>query len=532
MTVPGISDYNSFPCVKNTVPYDEVVQVLFPDSVSQFGFNVTVLNVRIDSITNLPCGLCWQCDNASLTYAGGTKACIKISGTPTDVEGAYQIKMYGTASTSFGPLAGSLETLGFQFFLNVVGATDACTPVNIQQLKTSCQVVDTSTTAHQCDLDIQLSSSTPVTNCNFDSAVITVAHPTGAGYKVYWESMDFLTFTMTVDSVNSSLTVKPGSTFYSVTVRDSSGCVDHESILTSNAGPANTPRICYATYDSTGNDNSLTLLYQKDDWFNNMATYKVYHQTLANTSGVLLATIPAANDGYVVDPSPLTFSELNSNVVNTYSMQSTTICGDELGSSLFRPNVLSTTTTGAGYPMLVWTKSEPIVYDATYIFSRHVGGNWRIRFSTMSINDTSWIDLTPDTVQMEYMLGFLLNVNCDPSRSAPNMAFSSKGNVAVNPSLVVPDTTVNTSVTDLQTTMGIIAYPNPASNYLMVQCNVAGSDGDLDLKIYDVMGRKVMVRKVTSVISTLDVSELTTGVYTVNVSSAGKSAATLRFVKN
>src|ERR1019366_435082 len=88
LSAPGITAYTTFPCVHDSVPYDEVIQVFFPDSVLQFGLNIAISSIHIDSITNLPCGLCWSCDNSSFTYGGGTKACVRVSGTTNDVHGA------------------------------------------------------------------------------------------------------------------------------------------------------------------------------------------------------------------------------------------------------------------------------------------------------------------------------------------------------------------------------------------------------------------------------------------------------------
>src|SRR5687767_7014942 len=59
LTLPGFyPPYDSLPCTQIGVPYDEVVQFRTPSTVTQGGATYTLNWVQIDSLSNLPCGLC------------------------------------------------------------------------------------------------------------------------------------------------------------------------------------------------------------------------------------------------------------------------------------------------------------------------------------------------------------------------------------------------------------------------------------------------------------------------------------------
>src|ERR1700744_4647205 len=81
LTTYGMTDYHTFPCVHDSVPYAQVLQFYFPSIVQDFGQTVRVDSVSIDSIINLPCGLCWSAVDSYPTFPGGSRGCISISGT-------------------------------------------------------------------------------------------------------------------------------------------------------------------------------------------------------------------------------------------------------------------------------------------------------------------------------------------------------------------------------------------------------------------------------------------------------------------
>jgi len=92
---------------------------------------------------------------------------------------------------------------------------------------------------------------------------------------------------------------------------------------------------------------------------------------------------------------------------------------------------------------------------------------------------------------------------------------------------------------------GLTLYPNPASGVLSVECLGLSEFEDLELLIYDVFGRSVVVNNISSPMEgggregggaggemswTIDVSSLPPGIYFVSVSDHGNRVAGAKFV--
>ncbi len=71
------------------------------------------------------------------------------------------------------------------------------------------------------------------------------------------------------------------------------------------------------------------------------------------------------------------------------------------------------------------------------------------------------------------------------------------------------------------------AYPNPANNVVTV--NTTGVDGEVEVKITDILG-KVVYNESVSAVKKIDVSDYKNGVYLISVSENGKAIRTRRIV--
>jgi hypothetical protein len=72
-------------------------------------------------------------------------------------------------------------------------------------------------------------------------------------------------------------------------------------------------------------------------------------------------------------------------------------------------------------------------------------------------------------------------------------------------------------------------YPNPAVSNVLVKMSDAGCLGSM-LEVYDQMGKRVLVSRVTDVSFGMDVSKLSSGIYFIRVND-GRGAAGYKFVK-
>src|SRR5690606_7846172 len=95
--MPGVSPTTDLlACVERGIPFSEVIYIENFDA-----FNTTLgtaqLNyLRIDSVTNVPCGLEWHSNKADNTFYAAETGCVEIYGTTTDSVGQYRVKLYIT----------------------------------------------------------------------------------------------------------------------------------------------------------------------------------------------------------------------------------------------------------------------------------------------------------------------------------------------------------------------------------------------------------------------------------------------------
>jgi hypothetical protein len=101
-------------------PSEQIPCVVKGEQVSSTSeFNLTggaISNLRIDSLVNLPSGLCWSTNNAMDTFGVGESGCIHVTGITYAPIGQYKILLYVTMFIpGFGPISGELSALGAQF---------------------------------------------------------------------------------------------------------------------------------------------------------------------------------------------------------------------------------------------------------------------------------------------------------------------------------------------------------------------------------------------------------------------------------
>ena len=116
------------------------IQLQMPDSIPAFGINNAYYTITIDSISNLPSGVCWATNKADNTFLPNEHGCLVLSGTPCGVNGQYKPKIHVTfTSPSFYLLISGhdLDGFGYKYFLRVKNAADPTTPIDTTQTSTN-----------------------------------------------------------------------------------------------------------------------------------------------------------------------------------------------------------------------------------------------------------------------------------------------------------------------------------------------------------------------------------------------------------
>ena len=104
------------PPFENGIVSTAVIQYTSTDSVTFGGSTLTIQSLKIDTIDNLPNGLCWSTSSATNTFV--TPGCIKINGTTCSAPGQYKLRVAITVNVGV-PISTVSEAAGWKFFVRV-----------------------------------------------------------------------------------------------------------------------------------------------------------------------------------------------------------------------------------------------------------------------------------------------------------------------------------------------------------------------------------------------------------------------------
>jgi len=151
---------------------------------------VTLQQLRIDSVNNLPCGINWQLSNSDGIYANSEPGCILLSGTSFDSVGQYKLDVWASINLGtgfFGPLqANNFDLLTFY--------------TRVKDFASVCPVIDTTAYYHlsQCNsaygMQLTVNTNDDFLCWNYGDVAIINAHiENGSGHYSYqWNYSDSL----------------------------------------------------------------------------------------------------------------------------------------------------------------------------------------------------------------------------------------------------------------------------------------------------------------------------------------------------
>lgn len=223
---PGISPVtDSLPCIERGAAYSTTINIENFNTFSTPLGNASINFLRVDSITNLPCGMSWESDQANSTYLGGQTGCLALTGTTFDPAGQYQLGIYITVQASVPlignqtfdgeasavvsdveDLIGSSLGVDFRYFLRVIEPGAACPAVDRSGAPTA-----VSSGANCPAFAASISGSTSV--CAGSTTTLTAdANAYGVQpYSYTWSSSSVVLDNITVGAGTHSVTVTDNS---------------------------------------------------------------------------------------------------------------------------------------------------------------------------------------------------------------------------------------------------------------------------------------------------------------------------------
>ncbi|MDB5282658.1 MAG: hypothetical protein JWO06_1733 [Bacteroidota bacterium] len=175
---------DSFPCVTVGVPYDQVLQVHTPPTASSGSITATLNYIIIDTISNLPCGLCWQSGDTTNRINGNATGCVRFKGTTFDAPGLYTLHIIVDANVTFGITLTErnqdLSSQGLHFEIRVKLPNDTCI------------AVDTLAVGNKASIPGGITTPTISGNTSLCSGASTTLTAGGANYYAYaWSNGTF-----------------------------------------------------------------------------------------------------------------------------------------------------------------------------------------------------------------------------------------------------------------------------------------------------------------------------------------------------
>lgn len=341
LTLPGFDPTSqNLNCAVQGVPYDEIIQLRVPATVTAGTLTLPLNFIIIESITNLPCGLCWQLSDANNRVNANQQACIRISGTTFDNVGQFKLNIVVTANvTLFGQAVNQTgqdaSAAGLSYFVRVQSPGGNCAPVDTLNPGLTSTIVGAPFTA-------TVSANGPTTFCQGSSVTLTASPAGAASYQ--W----FNGTTPINGATNSTYTVNTSGNFNVRVVNNcrasisSSIAVTVNNSPTASISPAGTASFCQGssvtlTASSSGSNPSYA-------WFLG-ANPLVPTGNSINASAAGSYTVRVTSNGCTTTSSPTVVSMIN-------------LPNPSITSSLSLPLCAGTTTTldaGAGFSTYNWS---------------------------------------------------------------------------------------------------------------------------------------------------------------------------------
>jgi hypothetical protein len=181
---------------------------------------VAVDSLSIDSIGNLPPGLCWNTNKVTNTFNGGESGAILISGTTTAAAGQYSLQIFITGYLAggivVGPDANANTLAGLYYWLRVSCLGGTCAALDTINGKTHSFIPYSG-----CTSIYDLSINGPTTVCKGS------LNP----YNVFTNSTSLVSYQWSDGETtqNINIVLDTTSTLY-LTVTNDSGVVENDSI--------------------------------------------------------------------------------------------------------------------------------------------------------------------------------------------------------------------------------------------------------------------------------------------------------------
>lgn len=124
LTEPGLEPLPAdLPAIVNGAATDQTIQFKNFDSVTVGSTSAAIQSLTIDTISNLPSGLCWSTNKTDNTYGNQEDGCIRVVGTANGPIGQYKLNIIVTVDIGLPfNITTSAEDAGLKYFVRLINA--------------------------------------------------------------------------------------------------------------------------------------------------------------------------------------------------------------------------------------------------------------------------------------------------------------------------------------------------------------------------------------------------------------------------
>lgn len=562
-------------------PYQTDVTFYMPKDTNISGIgNVQIVNVDYVSITGLPVGISWQCNNNANgcnynPWGGEQLACIRFCGSPLSPPGNYTatINIQGTANTPFGQF-GQAQQLQYVFTI------DAPTSGNAYYNFTPVGGCDSATVNFTANVNTSPPQITTYA-WNFGNGNnSTVANPPAQTYSVpgaYYPSLTTTIYNTVLNSLSANVT----GGWWCGDIEElncGNGNADLQFTLNHGAGNYTSSEIANTITPSWNNLGvvlqswTLTFSFQENDTgppfgspndnggattviVNGPGTYN--GSTTAITSGG-----GGVNFSFTVTQSQFS-NNTTTDTINIFTSPSVPLINAAPNDTVCELNPV-TLTAPAGNYLYEWFNAAGLLTDsAGNMITVLDSGAYMVRITDLATgcsSQSAWtyvahypgvynttISNTGGVLSVSGQAGntyqwLYNNTPVFPNGTGQILTPAFTGNYSVIATNVYgcSDTSnvINlTSLVGLQEAPAfsdVLLFPNPATQSISLNFEAFAS-GDINFTIIDAMGRQVFEEQryvpQGKYIKAFDLNGLANGVYMIRMQSE-KNVKTLRFIKN
>jgi hypothetical protein len=298
--------------------------------------------------------------------------------------------------------------------------------------------------------------------------------------------------------------VTQGSTIYKASVTID-GCTVTDITAVSYI-PVETPEICMVGVDSATNKNIII-------WDKPLTTkidsFAVYRETEISGVFAKIGAIPYTSQNVFIDMSS------NPNVQsNTYRISIIDKCGFEMPYSGYHKTMHLSINQGVGNTWnLIWEAYEGFEVSSYQIYRGTTAGNLQL-IGTTSGSSTQYSDFTAPAGYIYYQIKAINPGACNSSKSYTLSA----SNIATNNPLGIFE---NNNATDL-----FLVYPNPANDKIVLSLFKKSK-----IEILTIEGQIVKTIDGADTKLTIDLKNLSRGVYLIKATTSDEDISIKRFIK-